>query len=80
MLGNSQDYIDYWSILDSAKYMRRQMYEFTKTNPNYFSHIQFDANQDMIHHQARTQTMLTIFFWLGGWFAFMYAIGTFIAS
>lgn len=28
----------------------------------------------MIHQQPKTQTYLTIFFWMGGWFAFMYVL------
>jgi len=27
---------------------------------------------------GRTTTILTIFFWIGGWFAFMYGIGYYI--
>lgn len=79
MFGHSQDPIDYWSVLDDAAHMSKYLYEHTKANPTYYNHIQFDANQDLIHQQGVTQTILTIFFWLGGWFAFMFAIGSFLA-
>jgi len=36
-------------------------------------------NQNLIHQKPTTLSALTIFYWLGGWFAFMFTICWYIS-
>lgn len=67
-------------MLKDEGHWRSETYDFPIKNPDYWSHIQFDMNQDLNIKEPATQTFLTIFFWMGGWFAFMFTIGYFLSS
>lgn len=41
--------------------------------------MQFNVSQDLIKQNPSTQTILTIPFWMGGWFAFFFTVGYFLS-
>jgi hypothetical protein len=53
MFGVDQDSFDYWSVQKDAAHWVTEMYTYANTpankaNKDYWSHIQFDANQDLV--------------------------------
>lgn len=64
--------IDYYSVLEDEEHWTKEQYALQVTNPAVWTQIQFTIDMNLVLHTAKEQTVLDIFAWFGGWFAFLY--------
>jgi hypothetical protein len=80
LLLNQTAPIDYWSVLHDGYHDYRLSYDKPVTNLNIWSHIQLNADLNLIQYQPKQKTVMLVFPWLGGWFCFLVVFGQFFAG